>query len=455
MVSMHQMRIPHEDNAVTSIYALSSGHGKAGVAVIRISGPRTGFALHAMAGGLPKPRVAWLAAIRNPETGDVLDRGLVLWFPAPRSFTGEDMAELHVHGGRAVLEAVLRALAGLTGLRLAEPGDFARRAFENGKLDLTAAEGLADLIDAETEAQRRQALRQADGALRSLYDGWRERLIAASAMLEAELDFADEADVPESIAATARPAVETLARELAAHLQDARGGEILRDGFHVVIAGPPNAGKSSLLNALARRDAAIVSAEAGTTRDVIEVRLDLGGYPVVLMDTAGIREAGGEIEREGIRRTLDRMRGADLVLWMQDASLPSPSSVAHPEPEGARPAIRIASKSDLATGRPQGDAVPISAKTGEGLDRLLDMLLDHMRSRIASAEGAAITRARHRAGLTEAHAALLDFIGGDANAIELRAEDLRRAATAIGRITGRVDVEDILDKIFADFCIGK
>jgi tRNA modification GTPase len=365
------------------------------------------------------------------------------------------MAELHVHGGRAVLEAVLGVLAGLGSLRLAEPGEFARRAFENGKLDLTAAEGLADLIDAETEAQRRQALRQADGALRSLYDGWRERLIAASAMLEAELDFADEADVPESIAAVARPTVETLAAEIAVHLRDARG-EILRDGFHVVIAGPPNAGKSSLLNALTRRDAAIVSAEAGTTRDVIEVRLDLDGYPVVLMDTAGIREAGGEIEREGIRRTLDRMRGADLVLWMEDASqTPDAASVSAPETEGAVPTIRIASKIDLAAGHPPGDTVPVSAKTGEGLDRLLDMLLDCMRNRLVSAEGATITRSRHRAGLTEAQAALRDFLGADANAIELRAEDLRRAATAIGRITGRVDVEDILDKIFADFCIGK
>jgi tRNA modification GTPase len=439
---------------VTSIYALSSGHGKAGVAVIRISGPQTGFVLHAMASGIPEPRVVRLTAIRNPETGDVLDRGLVLWFPAPRSFTGEDMAELHVHGGRAVLEAVLQALAGLTGLRLAEPGEFARRAFENGKLDLTAAEGLADLIDAETEAQRRQALRQADGVLRLLYDGWRERLIAASAALEADLDFADEADVPESIAATARPAVEALAREIAAHLQDARG-EILRDGFHVVIAGPPNAGKSSLLNALARRDAAIVSAEAGTTRDIIEVRLDIGGYPVVLMDTAGIREAGGEIEREGIRRTLDRMRGADLVLWMEDASQPATAPHTAPEAEDSAPVIRIASKVDLSASRSQGEVVPISAKTGEGLDRLLDALLDHIRNRLASTEGATITRARHRAGLTEAHDALLDFLAGDANAIELRAEDLRRAATAIGRITGRVDVEDILDKIFADFCIGK
>jgi tRNA modification GTPase len=449
------MRFPYEGNAVTSIYALSSGHGKAGVAVIRISGPQTGIVLHAMTGGTGEPRVARLRAILNPETGDVLDRGLVLWFPGPRSFTGEDMAELHIHGGRAVLGGVLGALGRLPDLRMAEPGEFTRRAFENGKLDLTAAEGLADIIDAETEAQRRQALRQADGALRALYEGWRERLIAASAALEAELDFADEADVPESVAEAARPAVQALATAIAAHLRDARSGEILRDGFHVVIAGPPNAGKSSLLNALARRDAAIVSAEAGTTRDVIEVRLDLGGYPVVLMDTAGIREAGGEIEREGIRRTLDRMRKADLVLWVEDASAPSggPSSdVAGLE---ERPAIRLLNKIDLAGQSPAGDAIPISAKTGMGLDRLLAELLGQVSSRIGTLEGATITRARHREGLEHARAALDDFLLGDPAALELRAEDLRSAATALGRLTGRVDVEDILDKIFADFCIGK
>ena len=448
------MRLPREGDAVTSIYALSSGHGKAGVAVIRISGPHTGNVLRRVAGGIPEPRVARLSAIRNPENGEVLDRGLVLWFPAPRSFTGEDMAELHVHGGRAVLEGVLRALSGLPVLRMAEPGEFARRAFEHGKLDLTAAEGLADLIDAETEAQRRQALRQADGALRVLYEGWRARLIAASAALEAELDFADEADVPERVAEAARPAVRALANEIAGHLRDARGGEILRDGFRIVIAGPPNAGKSSLLNALARRDAAIVSAESGTTRDVIEVRLDLGGYPVILMDTAGIREAGGEIEREGIRRTLDRMRDADLVLWIEDAAASPDGQQAAPQEDDV-PTITVANKIDLPDAAPSAGAIPISASTGDGLDGLLDAILTHVRSRLAASESVAITRARHRQGLEAARAALEDFLRGAPTALELRAEDLRSAATAIGRLTGRVDVEDILDKIFADFCIGK
>lgn len=439
---------------MTSIYALSSGHGKAGVAVIRISGPQAGAALRLMAGGVPEPRVARLATIRNPENGEILDRGLILSFPAPRSFTGEDMAELQIHGGRAVLEGVLAALATLPEMRMAEPGEFARRAFENGKLDLTAAEGLADLIDAETEAQRRQAQRQADGALRALYDGWRTRLIAASAALEAALDFSDEGDVPETIAMAAQPAVKMLVGEMAAHLGDARAGEILRDGFQVVIAGPPNAGKSSLMNALARRDAAIVSAEAGTTRDVIEVRLNLGGYPVILMDTAGIREASGEIEREGIRRSLESMREADLVLWVEEIA--GTSSPAMPESAHGGPDIlRIASKSDLASAPVPPTIIAISALTGAGLDTLLAELLERARSQIGGIEAAVITRARHRQELERAQTALLAFLHGPAAELELRAEDLRTATAALGRLTGRVDVEDILGKIFSDFCIGK
>ena len=369
-----------------TIYALSSGHGKAGVAVIRMSGPQVGKVLQSMAGGIPEPRVARLAIIRNPENGELLDRGLILFFRGPRSFTGEDMAELHIHGGRSVIEGVLGALAGFPEMRLAEPGEFARRAFENGKLDLTAAEGLADLIDAETEAQRRQALRQADGGLRALYDGWRARLIAASAALEAALDFSDEGDVPETIASAAQPAVKMLVAEMAAHLADARGGEILRDGFRVVIAGPPNAGKSSLMNVLARRDAAIVSEEAGTTRDVIEVRLNLGGYPVILIDTAGIREAEGAIEREGIRRTLDRMREADLVLWLEDLT-GAATYLAPSAGDSAPETLRVANKRDAAT-RPIPDgAIAISALTGDGLDTLLAELLKRVREQIGGSEG--------------------------------------------------------------------
>lgn len=440
---------------MTTIFAPSSGHGKAGVAVIRISGPQAGDALRRLAGSLPAPRLASLRALRRADSGETLDRALVLWFPAPRSFTGEDMAELHVHGGRAVLDGVLAELGRLPGLVLAEPGAFARRAFENGKLDLTEAEGLADLIDAETEAQRRQALRQSEGALRQLYDGWRERLIAASAAVEAALDFSDEADVPEAVAEAARPAVAALQADIAAHLQDARAGEILRDGFRVVIAGPPNAGKSSLMNALARREAAIVSTEAGTTRDVIELRLDLGGYPVILMDTAGVREAAGAIEREGIRRTLDRLRGADLALWVDDLSAPA-TIPAPPEVSKADAVLRIGNKRDIAPEPANsGGRIAISALTGEGIPELLAAILAKLRGRIGQRGDAVITRTRHRIGLETASAALRDFLDGPAGDLELRAEDLRRAAAALGRLTGRVDVEDILDKVFVDFCIGK
>jgi tRNA modification GTPase len=280
---------------VTTIYALSSGHGKAGVAVIRISGPAAGGVLRGLTGVISRPRFVSLKPLRDPATHEVLDHSLIIWFPAPASFTGEDMAELHIHGGRAVTEAVFRALGRFDGLRPAEPGEFARRAFENGKLDLTEAEGLADLIDAETEAQRRQAVRQASGALRAVYDGWRARLIEALAGIEAELDFSDEGDVPDAVASASRASVTALRDRIATHLADGRGGEILRHGLSGVIAGPPNVGKSSLMNALARRDVDIVSCVAGSSRVVIVVLLDLAGFPVLLIDSFGFREAAGEI----------------------------------------------------------------------------------------------------------------------------------------------------------------
>lgn len=440
---------------MTTIYALSSGHGKAGVAVIRVSGAAAGDVLRSLAGAIPSPRAASLRPLRDPRTGQLLDHSLIIWFPAPASFTGEDMAELQIHGGRAVIEAVFGALGAIPGLRLAEPGEFARRAFENGKLDLTEAEGLADLIDAETEAQRRQALRQSSGALRKLYDGWRGWLVEALAAIEAELDFSDEGDVPEAVAARARSVVGALRDEIAAHLADRRGGEILRDGFRVVIAGPPNAGKSSLMNALARRDVAIVSEEAGTTRDVIEVRLDLGGFPVILMDTAGIREAAGAIEQEGIRRALDRAREADLVLWIADATRTGDTDPQGLDLPGGVPVLKAMNKIDIATASPDKDALPLSILTGEGLDRLIGELTEGARNAVSVGESPAITRARHRLELERCASALCRFLDGDFADLELRAEDLRTAAAALGRLTGRVDVEDILDKIFADFCIGK
>jgi tRNA modification GTPase len=440
---------------MTTIYALSSGHGKAGVAVIRISGSAAGDILTALAGILPPPRLACLRKLSDPQSGETLDHSLIIWFPAPASFTGENVAELHIHGGRAVMEAIFGALDGFEGVRPAEPGEFTRRAFENDKLDLTEAEGLADLIDAETEAQRRQALRQSAGSLRELYDRWRLRLIDALASIEAELDFSDEGDVPAEVAESANATVTALRNEIDTHLADQRGGEILRNGLRVVIAGPPNAGKSSLMNALAQRDVAIVSAEAGTTRDVIEVRLDLGGYPVILMDTAGLREAAGEIEREGVRRTIERAKDADLILWLSDASATDVVEPEHMIQENPVPVIRAINKIDLAPAINRDGALALSVKTGEGLDDLIAKLTDAVRDAADSGENPAITRTRHRRELESCRAALSPFLAGDFNELELRAEDLRHAATALGRLTGRVDVEDILDKIFADFCIGK
>ena len=315
-------------HASPTIFALSSGQGRAGVAVIRLSGPAAGPVLDRMAAPRPRPRYAAFRRVTDPRTAEVLDQALVLWFPGPASETGEDMAELQVHGGRAVVQGVLGALASISGCRLAQPGEFARRAFENGKLDLTGVEGLADLIDAETAAQRRQALRQAEGALYQIYENWRQGLIAAMALTEAAIDFSDEPDVAADALGKAQREIAPIAQAITAHLDDDHRGELVRDGFQVVLAGAPNVGKSSLLNALARRDVAIVSDEPGTTRDVIEVKLELQGLPVVLSDTAGIRAAVGKVEEEGIKRTWQRLRAADLVLWLMDAADPnsSPSS---------------------------------------------------------------------------------------------------------------------------------
>jgi tRNA modification GTPase len=441
--------------AQASIFALSSGQGRAGVAVIRVSGPAAREVLERMAPPCPRPRLAALRRIANAATGELLDEGLVLWFPGPKSETGEDMAELHVHGGRAVIAAVLEALAGIAGCRLAEPGEFARRAFENGKIDLTAAEGLADLIDAETAAQRRQALRQCGGALCERYDTWRQRLLAAMALLEAAIDFSEETDVARDAAETARDAVEALRAEIAAHLDDGHRGELIREGFMVVLAGPPNVGKSSLLNALACRDVAIVSPEAGTTRDVIEIKLDLEGLPIIVSDTAGIRQAEGMVEEEGIRRTVGRARAADLVLWLTDARAPAdPSSLAVAEDR----LLCVANKCDLLERgcQPSSESsIAVSARTGFGLARLTRQIAAMARARMGETESPALTQARHRLQLEGCRAALNAFLSAPIEEVELRAEDLRSAAQAIGRLTGAVDVEDVLDQIFSRFCIGK
>lgn len=438
----------------TTIFALSSGPGRAGVAVVRVSGPSASRVLDTMAPPRPAPRMAALRHIRDPDTRQVLDQGLVLWFPAPRSFTGEDAVEFHVHGGRAVVQAVLAALATIPGCRLAEPGEFARRAFENGRIDLTQAEGLADLIDAETEAQRRLALQQSEGALARLYDGWRQQLIEALAQLEAAIDFSDEGDVSATTYLRARRIAEGLRKAVADHLSDSRRGEILRDGFQVILAGAPNVGKSSLLNTIARREAAIVSDEPGTTRDVIEVRLDLEGYPVVVSDTAGVREPTGQIEREGIRRTLERARRADVILWVSDGyadAEPLPRELAD---AGAR-VINVENKVDIRPGLKATDAIAVSALTGEGLSELVRCLVEAVRERVGTLDHPAPTTVRHRIELECCEQALARFLAGEQEETELRAEDLRLAANALGRLTGRIDSEQVLDRIFSRFCIGK
>ena len=443
-----------------TIFALSSGHGRAGVAVIRISGPAAGSVLDKMAAPRARARFAAFRRIRHPQTDEVIDHGLTLWFAAPKSETGEDMAELQIHGGRAVVQATLEAIGKIEGCRLAEPGEFARRAFEHAKLDLTGIEGLADLIDAETSAQRRQALRQTEGVLHQLYAGWRQRLIAATALMEAAIDFSDEADVASDAVAKARTEAKALLAEIVRHLDDGNRGEVIREGFRVVLTGAPNVGKSSLLNALARRDVAIVSEEAGTTRDIIEVRLDLAGIAIVVSDTAGIREAEGKVEQEGIRRTLGRARDADLVLWMVDATnldAPVPAAL---DVRADKMEV-VVNKFDLLDSKilrplPEG-AIAVSALTGFGLDRLTLRLAAFARARIGPEveEAPVLTQARHRQQLDRCRAALTSFLGSPLQEFELRAEDLRRAAQALGHITGAIGVEEVLDEIFSRFCVGK
>ncbi len=427
------------------IFALATGAARSAVAVMRLSGVGTGEVVAALAGPLPAPRRASLRLLRH--AGVELDRALVLWFPAPGSYTGEDSAELHLHGGPAVIAAVADALAAL-GARPAEPGEFTRRAFLHGRMDLTAAEGIADLISAETEAQRRQALRQAEGGLAARHSAWAQRLTQLLARQEAFIEFEEE-DLPGDLDARVEVDAAALRAEMEALLAEGDRGEKLREGLTIAILGAPNAGKSSLLNALVGREAAIVSARAGTTRDVVEVRMILAGVPVTLADTAGLREAADEIEAEGIRRALARAETADLRVLVFAADAP---------PDEATRALRgadalvVLNKADL----PHEDlpgAVSVSARTGEGLAALRQRLEAAAAARAGLTDGAVLTRPRHRAALSEAveELARLPLAGLP----ELRAEALRRALRALGRLTGRVDVEQVLDVVFGEFCIGK
>ena len=428
----------------SSIFALASHPGRAGVAVVRVSGPLAGDSLQALAGTLPLPRHGTLR--RLVHRGAQIDHALLLWFPAPHSYTGEDVAEFHLHGGRAVREALFSALLDL-GLRPAEPGEFSRRAVENGKLDLTRAEGVADLVDAETPAQLRQALRQHDGVLADLYEGWRVQLIAALGRAEAAIDFSDDG-VGETEFNAARHAAQQMLQQILRHLDDSGRGEALREGLRLTILGPPNAGKSSLINVLAKRDIAIVSDTPGTTRDVIEARLDLGGYLLLVADTAGVRETAEPIEAEGVRRALSHAKGG-MTLLLLDGSAQDPKTglpADLPEPD-----LIVWNKADLGFRR---EGLSISLKTGEGISMLLQMLQQKVQHKLEG-RAPALTRPRHRHALREAVAHLQHGLEAPDDRPELLAEDLRLAMRAIGRITGVVDVEELLDFVFRDFCIGK
>ena len=458
----------------STIFALSSGRPPAAIAVVRISGRRARLALERLTGRVPAPRQAALVRVREPASGEAIDEALALWFPAPASETGEDVAELQLHGGHAVVAGVLKALSAVEDCRMAEPGEFTRRAFENGKLDLTAVEGLGDLIAAETAAQRRQAFRQLKGLIGERAEAWRRRLIEALALVEARIDFSDEADVPEDLIKPAAKIAAGLRDEIAAALVDGGRGERLRDGLVVAIAGPPNAGKSTLLNRLARREAAIVSPFAGTTRDVIEVHLELDGYPMTVLDTAGIRESAEPVEQEGVRRARARAAEADLVLWVTDVSVAGRAGAQVPQVKSAAPQWLVENKIDLLEERARQQSIAtsrqrpkkdesefvfsISADRGEGLDGLFSALAEFAKDYFAVGEATVVTRARHRRALEETAAALSRSLAeSDAPTPreELMAEELRQAAWALGRLIGRVDVEDVLDKIFRDFCIGK
>lgn len=450
-----------------TIIALASGSGRAGVAVVRVSGPAAAGVLgHFSKRKAPDPRMAAVRELHD-EAGEFIDEAVVLWMPGPNSYTGEDVVEFHVHGGPAIIEAVLASAVKSRLCRIADPGEFTRRAFDAGRMDLTQAEAIADLIDAETDGQRRQAGRLYQGEAARTFEGWRGLLMSAMAALEASIDFPDEADIPGEINLTALEPIEALAADLEAALGDAGRLKLVREGFRIAILGPPNAGKSSLMNRLARREAAIVSPIAGTTRDVVEVRLVLAGYPVWVADTAGLREASDAIEAEGVRRALARAEEADLRIWVSDASGDDVSRETSGGPKRSRLGdvrpgdLTVLNKADLIGSAPSlagsEDVFVVSAQTGAGLDGLERRLAQVVRERLDADEAPLVTRARHRDLVEEALAAVERALEAARIGIgaELVSEDLRLAARALGRITGSIDAEDLLDRIFSQFCVGK
>jgi tRNA modification GTPase len=429
-----------------TIFALATPQGKSGVAVIRISGGEAKAALRAFGVPLPAPRYATLSPLRHSATQQLIDRALILWFPAPNSFTGEDCVELHIHGSRAVMESLFSVLGGLPNMRMAEAGEFSRRAFENGKMDLTEAEGLADLIDAETKQQQHLALRQMSGELHRLYEGWREKLIDAMAFIEAYIDFPDE-NLPPELETNFTNKIKNLLAEMQSHLADNGRGQRLRDGAKLVILGAPNAGKSSLLNYLAKAELAIVSPTAGTTRDAISAHLNIAGYPVNLIDTAGIHTTQNPIEAEGIKRALKHADEADIRLVLIDGEMPKELLKYEDN------SISVITKSDLlvTSHKPQ---TTISTKTGEGISELIATITEQLKNLMQPSESPMITRLRHRQCVERA-ADSLEILLESPSPPEIRAELLRTAAHSVASLTGRIDLEDVLDHLFSQFCIGK
>lgn len=434
-----------------TIYALSSGSLPSGVAVVRVSGPAVSQICITLAGGVPRPREAALRSIRD-RNGLLIDKALLLYFQAPNSFTGHDTVEIQCHGGRAVVAKILDELGSFPDTRHASAGEFTRQALLNGKMDLVETEGLADLITAETEMQRRLASEQSDGGLSSLYQGWATRITHARAMIEAEFDFADEDDIPGSVSDQVWKEMAELSQEISYHVDLAPAAELIRDGIKVVLSGAPNSGKSSLINVLAGRDVAIVTNIAGTTRDVLTVDLDIRGYSVKLYDTAGIRESGDVIEMEGVRRAKLAVEEADLVLLLEDMTSPSGSQMS----SGSDKEIRVGTKRDLLSKDTQGRYdVEISTVTGQGIDTLKDALVARLDAVVTSVGLAIPSRMRHVEHLRQALSYLQEALQVQDLGLDLRAEHLRSAAASLGRITGTVDVESLLDVIFSEFCVGK
>ncbi|MEI7598623.1 MAG: tRNA uridine-5-carboxymethylaminomethyl(34) synthesis GTPase MnmE [Aestuariivirga sp.] len=441
--------------ASDTIFALSSGAARSAVAIVRISGPASGDLLARIAGGVPDPRQFAVRPICDPQSGEVLDKAVVAWLPGPRSFTGEDCAELHLHGSPAVVRAVIVALTSHAGVRPAEPGEFTRRAFSNGKLDLVEVEGLADLLEAHTANQRRQAFRQMSGAASSVIETWRQQLVLIRADIEAVVDFADEPGVAEEAAPGIDARIRALRDQLAQAVERSRIAEVIRDGVRVVLAGLPNTGKSSLLNTLAKRDAAIVSSSPGTTRDTIEVFLDLNGIPVILTDTAGLREKVSDaVEEEGIRRSLRHISQADIVVWIQSADV-----VGSDTTDGITPDITVQNKCDLDSGLLRNEdsiaELRISTRTGEGVPTFIERLSELMGQHHGAAEPSLLVSERQMVCARDSIRFLNDALNLSVSHLELKAEEIRRASYEIGRLTGKVDVEEWLGAIFSRFCIGK